>query len=71
LVSTTPGAEGLPAQDGEHLLLRDTADSFAAAVCGLLASPEERQRLGAAGRTLWEWRFTWNHAWELLAECGV
>jgi glycosyltransferase involved in cell wall biosynthesis len=65
------GAEGLPVQDGEHLLLRDTAESFAAAVSGLLAAPEERLRLGAAGRRLLEREFTWPRAWEALAACGV
>lgn len=71
VVSTTVGAEGLPVRDGEHLLLRDTADSFAAAVSGLLAAPEERLRLGAAGRSIVEREFTWPRAWEVLAECGV
>jgi glycosyltransferase involved in cell wall biosynthesis len=52
VVSTTLGAEGLGTRDGEHLLLRDTPDSFAAAVGRLLTSPEERARLGAAGRAL-------------------
>ena len=70
-VSTTIGAEGLRARDGQHLLLRDTPDSFAAAVSGLLASPEERLRLGAAGRALWEREFTWPRAWEVLSQCGL
>ena len=71
VVSTPLGAEGLPVRDGEHLLLRDTAESFAAAVSGLLASPQERLRLGAAGRALCEREFTWPRAWEVLAECGI
>ena len=68
VVSTTLGAEGLPVKDGEHLLLRDTAESFAAAVSRLLRSPEERLRLGAAGRALLEREFTWPRAWAALAE---
>ena len=71
VVSTTLGAEGLPVRDGEHLLLRDTPESFASAVSGLLAAPEERARLGAAGRSLLEREFTWPRAWEALAACGV
>ncbi len=70
VVSTTLGAEGLPVSDGEHLLLRDTAESFAAAVSSLLASSEERRRLGLAGRSLLEREFTWPRAWEALADCG-
>jgi glycosyltransferase involved in cell wall biosynthesis len=71
VVSTTIGAEGLPVRDGEHLLLRDTPESFAAAVSGLLAAPDERLRLGAAGRSLLDRQFTWRRAWEVLAACGV
>lgn len=71
VVSTTLGAEGLPVRDGEHLLLRDTAESFAAAVSGLLSAPEERARLGAAGRSLADREFTWPRAWEALARYGI
>jgi polysaccharide biosynthesis protein PslH len=71
VVSTTLGAAGLGALDGEHLLLRDTPDSFAEAVSTLLESQQERLRLGAAGRALWEREFTWSHAWEVLGQCGL
>ncbi len=71
VVSTPLGAEGLPARDGEHLLLAETAESIAAAVSRLLRSPEERARLGTAGRALLERDFTWPRAWQVLAECGV
>jgi glycosyltransferase involved in cell wall biosynthesis len=66
VVSTTLGAEGLPARDEEHLLLRDTPEAFANAVSHLLASPDERRRLGAAGRALCDRDFTWTSAWEAL-----
>lgn len=36
VVSTTLGAEGLAVTDNRHILLRDTADAFAAAVIALL-----------------------------------
>jgi polysaccharide biosynthesis protein PslH len=36
VVSTTLGAEGLPVRDGEHLLIADSAEEFAAAVTRLL-----------------------------------
>ncbi len=71
VVSTTLGAEGLGGRDGEHLLLRDTPESFASAVSALMAAPEERLRLGAAGRSLLEREFTWPRAWEALAACGI
>lgn len=66
VVSTTVGAEGLPARDGEHLLLADGPEAFAEAVSSLLASPEDRARLGQAGRALYERHFTWEAAWREL-----
>jgi glycosyltransferase involved in cell wall biosynthesis len=71
VVSTSIGAEGLGARDGEHLLLADTAESFAEAVSRMLASAEQRRRIGAAGRALYEERFTWNRAWDTLAGVGI
>jgi glycosyltransferase involved in cell wall biosynthesis len=66
VVSTTLGAEGLDARHGEHLLLADTPEDFAAAVSRLLSSPEDRRRLGRAGRELYQARFTWERGWDNL-----
>lgn len=66
VVSTSVGAEGLPARDGETLLLADSGRAFAAAVSRLLASPDLRRRLGTCGRNLVEQRFTWEAAWKTL-----
>jgi polysaccharide biosynthesis protein PslH len=71
VVSTTLGAEGLHARDGEHLLLRDTPEAFADAISHLLASPEDRLRLGSAGRALCDRQFTWPRAWQLLPALGL
>jgi polysaccharide biosynthesis protein PslH len=59
IVSTRLGAEGISARDGEHLLLADTADSFADSVVSLLFDPARRALLGAAGRRLAEDRYAW------------
>lgn len=67
VVSTTLGAEGLGCRAGEHLLLADDPDSFAEAVSGLLASAAARREMGAAGRRIFEERFTWPAAWRSLA----
>lgn len=59
VVSTTLGAEGYPVVSGEHLLLADEAEAFAAAVVQLWNQPDRRQRLGQAGRALaqaYDWR---------------
>jgi glycosyltransferase involved in cell wall biosynthesis len=66
VVSTTLGAEGLAARDGEHLLLADSAPAFAEAVSRLLARPQDRQRLGMAGRLLLEKQYTWDAAWRRI-----
>ena len=66
VVSTSVGAEGLPARHGDTLLLAETGPEFAAAVDRLLASPALRQALGARGRILVEQQFTWRAAWKML-----
>ena len=52
VVSTRKGAEGLAVQDGEHLLLADTPEDFAAAVLRLTADPDLRARLAENGYRL-------------------
>lgn len=71
VVSTSIGAEGLPAVNGQHLILADTPEAFAQAVASLLESPDERQRLGRAGRLLYERELTWPAAWECLRKAGI
>ncbi|MBZ5584861.1 MAG: glycosyltransferase family 4 protein [Acidobacteriia bacterium] len=66
VVSTTLGAEGLPARDGENILLADTAPAFAQAVSRLLTCSSTRERLAKAGRRLLEQQFTWESAWREL-----
>ena len=66
VVSTSIGAEGLPARDGENIRLADDARNFADAVSRLLASPDLRRQLGQAGRALFEAEFTWESTWKRL-----
>lgn len=66
VVSTTIGAEGLEFHEREHLVIADDSDSFTAAVSELLALPVNRERIGAAGRRLYEERYTWESAWQAL-----
>jgi glycosyltransferase involved in cell wall biosynthesis len=68
VVSTTIGAEGLGARDGEHLLIADDAPTFSAAILRLLADVPLRRALGEAGRTLYQERFTWSAAARTLGE---
>jgi glycosyltransferase involved in cell wall biosynthesis len=66
VVSTTIGAEGLGALDGENLILADSPEDFSAAVVRLLRDPDLRARLGQTGRALYLERFTWQVAWRGL-----
>jgi glycosyltransferase involved in cell wall biosynthesis len=68
VVSTTLGAEGLECRDGENIILADAPDNFAEAVSRLLESPENRARIGTAGRLLFEQKYTWSAAWRELDE---
>jgi glycosyltransferase involved in cell wall biosynthesis len=71
VVSTTLGAEGLGARDGESLLLADGGPAFAEAVSRLLACTDLRQSVGAAGRLLLEKEFTWETAWKTLSSLRI
>ena len=64
VVTTSIGAEGLPARHGENLLIADDPRSFADAVSLLLASPDLRTKIGVTGRALFESEFTWQSAWQ-------
>jgi glycosyltransferase involved in cell wall biosynthesis len=66
VVSTTIGAEGLPARDGENLLIADGAPAFAETVTRVLENANLRRNLGHAGRLLLEQEFTWDSAWKKL-----
>jgi glycosyltransferase involved in cell wall biosynthesis len=62
IVSTSIGCEGLEARDGENILIRDTAEGFAAAVVQVLRDPELRARLEqSARRTALE-----TYAWDVV-----
>jgi hypothetical protein len=66
VVSTSIGAEGLAARDGEQMLLADTADAFGEAVSRLLTCKDLRETVGNSGRLLLEKSFTWKSAWAAL-----
>jgi glycosyltransferase involved in cell wall biosynthesis len=71
VVSTAVGAEGLGAVPGTHLLIADRPAEFAHAVGELLASEVLRNRIGRAGRELYEKQFTWEAGWKLLCDFGL
>lgn len=60
VVSTTIGAEGLEAKDGENLLLCDSETDFADGVIRVLHDPELRTRLEAGARETAERIYSWD-----------
>jgi glycosyltransferase involved in cell wall biosynthesis len=59
VVSTHIGAEGLPLEEGKHIVRADAPEDFARAVLELLEDPARRAALGDTGRALMEQRFSW------------
>ena len=68
VVSTTLGAEGIEATEGEHLLVRDDIEQFAEAVVQLLSDKELWQKLRTAGRQLVRERYSWDRVFEPLED---
>jgi glycosyltransferase involved in cell wall biosynthesis len=59
IISTTIGAEGLPAQDGQELLLADTPAAFAAGVVRVITDETFARELGERGAKMVRERFGW------------
>jgi glycosyltransferase involved in cell wall biosynthesis len=59
VVSTAKGAEGLEVRPGHDLLIADEPRAFAEATLRLLADPDLRARLSAAGRQTVAQRYDW------------
>lgn len=60
IVSTTIGAEGLDVKSGQHLLVADQPEEFAAQVVRLLDDAGLRKRLVAEGRAMVEVTYSWD-----------
>jgi glycosyltransferase involved in cell wall biosynthesis len=60
VVSTSVGCEGLAADDGTNILIRDDPKQFADAVLAVLGDADLRRRLGQAGRATAEEFYSWD-----------
>lgn len=60
VVSTSVGAEGLDVIDGTHIMIADTAATFAERIERLLADASLRRKLGEEGRKLVCERYRWD-----------
>ena len=68
VVATPQALEGIDAQAGEHLLVADNAEDFAAAVIELLRRPEEARAMGQAARRHMGRYYRWDEALAPLSE---
>ncbi len=59
VVSTRIGAEGIEAQSGEHLLLADVPDEFAAAITSLVSAPERFDAIRQSAHKLVSAAYDW------------
>ena len=71
VVSTTLGAEGIDAIDGEHLLIRDDLDEFAEAIGQLMSDETLWRKLRIGGRELVRERYSWDHVFKPLDEALI
>jgi polysaccharide biosynthesis protein PslH len=59
IVSTRVGVEGIECTPGQHVLVTDTAESFARQLIALLDDQGTAERLARAGRQLVEQQYSW------------
>jgi glycosyltransferase involved in cell wall biosynthesis len=59
VVSTSVGCEGIPAVNGQDILIADEPDFFAGSILRLLADENLRFRIAANGRKFVEGKYTW------------
>jgi sugar transferase (PEP-CTERM/EpsH1 system associated) len=68
VVSTSVGAEGLPVQSGQNVILADSPRDFAESVVALLRDTNQRKRLGTAARKLVQEKYSWPSVAECFAD---
>jgi glycosyltransferase involved in cell wall biosynthesis len=66
VLSTSLGAEGLPARDGENIAIADSAEQMAARALALLGDRPAAERLAAAGRKTVLEQFAWQNISQTL-----
>jgi len=59
IISTSIGCQGLDVVDGEHVLIANTEEDFAARVIALFHDAPRRAKLASAARKLVEQKYTW------------
>jgi len=67
IVSTSIGAEGLPVEDGQEIVLADTPETFADAVVKLIQQPQVADEIGQRAATKVRQKFGWDKVAESFA----
>jgi len=67
IVSTSIGAEGLPLENGQEIVLADTPETFAAAVVKLIRQPELAEEIGQRAAAKVREKFGWDKVAESFA----
>ena len=68
VVTTSIGAEETGAMHGQHLMIADNAEAFAAHVITLLQDKALSLTLGTHARSLVEAKFSWAAKWQSLGD---
>lgn len=68
VVSTTIGAEGLPVENGRHILLADSAEEFADRVVALLENPSQKLAMAAEAFEFVAENYSWRNVSQKLYE---
>jgi glycosyltransferase involved in cell wall biosynthesis len=66
VIATPLAAEGLDVRDQENIILAHDVPLIISSIGRLLGNPEERKRLGTAGRHTFEHKYSWPAAWQGL-----
>lgn len=66
IVSTSIGAEGIDIESGQNIMIADTPEEIADAVCRALNEPEMAENLAEEGRQLVEKKYSWKNIANLM-----
>lgn len=66
IVSTSLGAEGIPASHGENIIIGDTPSKFAAGIINLIQNKELMEKIRRNGRCLVEEKYAWEKGVDVL-----
>ena len=66
VISTSIGADGLEARDGENIIIADTPADFARRAVDLLKSKDMRGKIGARAYELFKEKYDWSRAVERM-----